>query len=933
MCFVNVRSLVNNFNKFKLFVLQQNFDIVGISETWLTNSVNSEVIQIDGYTFVRQDRGARGGGVGVYLGTNIRYEVLESSTQDYVEQIWLKIYNKNGTFVVGNIYRPPGTNLERFLNHFEDGVANYIPLCTELVCGGDFNINLLSLEDRKTVRFLEAIDSLGMKQIVNEPTRLTENSMTLIDLIMIAGDNKVLYDSGTKDTNGVSDHLAVFCTFNYKTECEGSRTVTCRNLKNIDADLFNDLLQLTPFENILYINDVHLKVCALNSLLLGLFDTIAPIRSFKSKRCSPPWLTQNIREMIRLKNKALKRHKRLNSEQSWSYYKQLKNQVNGAIQREKAAFVNFCVSKSFNMKLLWSRLRSLDVVSGPSQTVIPHEYSNPTEINNYFLSVSKAEKADRDLLNFYTSHCYTNFSRKFKFNLVQEDTISKILNNIKSNATGPDNINIHMILMCCPFIMPYIVNIINSCLLDSVFPRAWKVSKVLPQPKKSKIAGFSDLRPISILPTLSKVLEKIMAQQISEHLKEFSILPEKQSGFRPGYSCTTAMLDLIDDILRDNDSGSTTALVLLDYSKAFDTLNHELLLTILKYVGFSESAISLLQSFITDRYQYVSLGQHESGMASVTTGVPQGSVLGPLLFCVYTCCISRCLNSCKSYFYADDTQLRFSFLSTNRREACDLINSDLTSLALHSKRHNLRINPDKSNVIIFGKNRNVVEKDMDIFIDNKKLPITHSARSLGLEIDSDLRFTGHVNKCVKKSYLCLKMLYPHRHTLSRDLKKLLTNVLVLSNFDFCDSVYGPCLTKVDANRIQRVQRSCLRFIYGIKKYEHVSFKLQEAGWLSMEQRRHLHACYLFHSIITTKTPPYLYNKITFRTDVHNLGIRFRSLVYPPPRRTSAFSRSFTYNIYSTYNKVPSELWSAELPRFKRLYKNRILHSLEGGYSE
>ena len=194
---------------------------------------------------------------------------------------------------------------------------------------------------------------------------------------------------------------------------------------------------------------------------------------------------------------------------------------------------------------------------------------------------------DANLIRFYKNNLKQNFNSLFTFTAVDDTVVYKYLLEIKSTATGADKINIHMLLLCCPYILPVITHIINTCLLNGVFPDSWKLSNILPIPKKKSITSLNELRPISILPILSKVIEKIMKFQLCLHINEYDVLPVRQSGFRPGHSCTTALLDVTDDLFRDIDNKKTAALILLDYSKAFDTINHEILLSILHYIGCS----------------------------------------------------------------------------------------------------------------------------------------------------------------------------------------------------------------------------------------------------------------------------------------------------------------------------------------------------------
>lgn len=285
--------------------------------------------------------------------------------------------------------------------------------------------------------------------------------------------------------------------------------------------------------------------------------------------------------------------------------------------------------------------------------------------------------------------------------------------------------------------------------------------------------------------------------------------------------------------------------MLLDYSRAFDTVSHDVLRAILRYIGLSEMALNIIAAFLMGRSQTVVLNGKQSSFLSMLTGVPQGSVLSPLLFTVYISRFPTAFLSCTQHYYADDVQLCFSFFLEECMQAISALNYDLSNLKHISINHSLKLNPQKTNAIIFGK-----RKDKDVFMqrysqllkmDNCNINFQQVVKSLGLFIDSDLRFSHHVTHILKKSYTSLKLIFHNRHFLDVGTKALLCDSLVLSHPNYCDTVYGPCITNMDSNRLQKLQNSCLRLIYGIRKFDRISHKLKEISWLSMVGRRRLHS--------------------------------------------------------------------------------------------
>ncbi|KAF2893916.1 hypothetical protein ILUMI_12259 [Ignelater luminosus] len=337
---------------------------------------------------------------------------------------------------------------------------------------------------------------------------------------------------------------------------------------------------------------------------------------------------------------------------------------------------------------------------------------------------------------------------------------------------------------------------------------------VHPLPKVNQPDEFKDLRPISILPTLSKVIEKIMSFQIIAHLSD--LLPPTQSGFRTGYSCPSALTNIVDDIVLAVDNNKLTALVMLDYSKAFDKINHKVLISITHYLGFGSNAMNLLKSYLEQRIQRVTLANASFDSCVIGSGVPQGFILGPLLFSIYISELATSVKFCNIHFYADDTQIYYSFHPKDIDTANANINSDLNNLIELSDKHPLSINPIQSSLILFGNAQicDTITYRIKININNVSLPVNIEAKNLGVTLDAHLKFKMHVNSLIQKAYTKLKYLFFNRFVLSNKSRVMLCEALVLSQFNYCDVVYGPCLEQKDRLRIQRVQNSCLKFIYG-----------------------------------------------------------------------------------------------------------------------
>lgn len=918
--FSNVRSLIPHLNDIESSVTENLFDIFLICESWLKKEVNDEQISIKGYSLYRADRNANGRGLCIYIKNTIHCEIIRNTNEYIWEQLWIKVKIKKKSFAIGVIYKPHEQNTNNFLDEFENTLMTIVPVYDEIVCMGDFNFDFLDKENNLTKKFVSIIESLNLQQIIEEPTRIARTSATLLDFIILG--NMTDVEKGIIH-NSYSDHAAIFCKIKNDVRNQ-PKLVTYRKFKNFDEELFREDLFSIAFFKIYDQENINAKVAFLVNCLTGLFDRHAPIVTSRVTKPKAPWLTDVIKIMMHERDAALKKYNKCKTQSSYQFYKEMRNYTTKAIEREQKAYFNH----QFNTKSpkeLWRCLKRNKIISEKSRE-IPSDLNNADDLNDFFVNSIPILQPPEETLNFYKKNKAVNSN--FCFSEVNDLFVYETICSIKTNATGCDFLNSKLLRLCCPHIVPYITHIINHCLNESVVPDLWKRAVISVLPKKQNPKEHKDLRAVSILPFLSKILERAMEIQIRDHINNYSLIPDVQSGFRKGYSCATALLHIVDDIFRATDDGMCTLLVMLDFSRAFDTLNHELLIHILSYIGFSENASLMINNFIKNREQAVRLVNSVSTFRKLKAGVPQGSILGPLLFSIYISRLLEHVNHCKIHFYADDTQLYYSFAPGMIGNACRLINNDLNDFVKAASDHCLQINSRKTNVMLFGSkiNQYRMMNEVHLKIDSESLEVVSEAKNLGIILSTDLRFEKHIDSLIQRAFVTIKLLYGNRRLLSTNIKKTLCDALILSIFNYGDVIYGPNLTSQYRQKIQKVQNSCLRLIYGIRRNQRISYKLQEAGWLNMGNRRSLHSAILYHKIITFKTPPYLFRKLSFRTDVHNLNIRYKGTLSPPSFRTETYRRSFSYDVCKVYNALPSNIKMKNLVSFKKSLKVTLTNS-------
>lgn len=885
----------------------------GLTETWLSDESQPNflnLLPINGYHFFRRDRKGKGGGIAVYLKDNIKAEVLKINIapKSNIEHLWIrfKVYNIN--VICGIVYRAPHrkkrpSRISDFMGDLDEILSLLAPTADLFVCMGDFNINLLNVNNPLDKCF----SAYNFTQLINEPTRFKKKSATLLDPIFVNCDSSLVSESGTLNADAISDHRLVFCNIKIKKPRFAPKMIEYRDYKNFEAATFlNDLAEL-DWEQFIQETDIDSKVNMFNSFINKIFDKHAPIRKARVTRPPAPWLTQQIKNLMIARDRALKQFKSSKNEVDWFEYTRLRNITLSSIRKEKKNQL-YQISKHNDFRSTWKALNNLHVVNKPKQN-LPSELSDPENINKYFSSFLRSNDSPcLDRIKFYSNNKHIN-AEDFEFSMVTIEDIRDILSNIKTQAVGADGLSIKMLDYCSPFIDKYICHLINICIERSYFPEQWKHAIGCAIPKISNPESFSDLRVISILPVLSKILEKVLHKQIYEYFCLHNFIPSFQAGFRKGFSTATALTRMTDDITVCLDNKLVTCVVLLDYSKAFDTINHRLLLAKLKYYGLSEAAVTLIRSFLTNRKQRIKANCQFSSFLNISAGVPQGSIIGPLLFIIYTADILLAPKYCKTQAYADDTQLYYSFPADRVQEAQVCINSDLQLLSKLSEEHNLKLNSGKSKVMIFATKKQYVsiKPNLTIQIQNENLPIVKTAKNLGIVFDDALSFEAHVNSLFKKAYFSLKLLYASRQFLTRKLKKILVESLVLSLMNYCDFIYGPFLNSITKNRIQVLQNNCCRFVVGYRKFDHISHKVRELGWMDMESRRKLHfGCFLFNSL-TSKNMPWLSDKLIPRGKIHNVNIRHKHKLTMPRYETAVFKKGFTFNAVTFINSLPFDM--------------------------
>ena len=922
---LNLRSIFTGFREFVDVTEVGKFDVVAVSETWLNSNTTSDMVAIRDYKFFRVDRsGGRGGGVGIYVKNCYCTELLPNQllqNKDGFENLWIKIKTNKISVVIGVIYRTTNNalNCARLLDSF---LPEILTMHDHVIILGDININMMP--SNLPNAFSETFDILGFSQVINEPTRIAGRSATLLDPIFVSN-SEVVVSSGTLDVENISDHKMTFCEIKLPSKKRPQKFVTYRDLKNLNEDLFYYDLLNTNWDEIFYIAGIDDKVHFLTHHLSSLFQKHAPPRTVRVNKPPAPWLTPALEALMRERDRALARCRTCKTQVNLDNYKRLRNLARYSLRREKQGYLEY-LERLGNPKSMWKGFQQMHIFSGSRNTsAIPENLLSAEEINKYFLSVFQKTNDCRDRIYYYSNNKYKP-DLNFSFNMESPDSILKYVNSIKSNAAGNDELTLFMIKLVLPILLLHVTHIVNCCLESGYFPTIWKESIVCPVPKVNNPSTINELRPISLLPVFSKILERAVHTQVTNYLKINNLFPVHQSGFREGHSTASALSNLLDNIIRALDKRMAVILISLDYSKAFDMLDPDLLCAKLQHLGFDELSVCFFYNYLTDRYQRVCVNNTSSSAGKIISGVPQGSIVGPLLFLIYTFDIFQTAQFAHIQTYADDTQLLYYFDPSNPAVAVERLNSDLNYIQRYSNEHNLKINPLKTQVLLFCSERRRVDLQtaMRLKLSDIDLQFVNCAKNLGLYLDIHLRFREHIKILLKKTYIKMKVLYSNRHILNFKMRKKLCETLILSTFNYCNIVYYPCLDVVTKNRLQYVQNICCRFVFKLRKYDHISEKINELKWLNINNTVNLHFVVFLMKIIKSSVPGYLKDKLVCRSAVHVRDIRSRYSLTMPQHQTALFQRCFTYMAVTHFNILDSDMKDCSMSTLRKKYKSYLL---------
>lgn len=941
---LNCGGIKGKFDEFSTFLnyyqsMGFKFEAICLQESGLDSFTNVLPFQLDGYQLIFQTKTASvKGGMIIYLSRDYTYKRIHLSS--FTNSIWefMAIEISHSSFkkpkVISNFYRPPHNSshdTDIFLSEFQNMLSTFSKF-SDITILGDHNIDLLKLDKSTLVKkFVDILFSLGYLPQITSPTRFTSHSATLIDNVFCKfSDSWERTKSGIL-TNRLSDHQSYFVHFpndqsiKRKPKWVEYRKINDEGVKNLVEYLSNNQIFDSIYNSSKNVNENYNHLLSIISESRDKFLPIIKRRFNKYRDKLEPWMTNGILRSIRTRDKL---HKKLILENINSrLYPYIEAQLRNhriilrrlIFQAKQSYWENRFFAVRNNIKDTWRliniAIKSKSKLESPNCFKINNEIITDNgeianEFNNFFINIGDKLAAQiPSTVSHYSEYLKKDYAgNNFIFEKVSTTEVNKVINSLRNKQSqGYDGFSINLIKKVKDVIIAPLTHLINQSIETGIFPDSLKIARVLPIYKKGDHDLLDNYRPISILPALSKFFERILFNQLTNYLAKHQILFGSQYGFRNGHSAEHAAFELVERILSSFSNNDQSLAVYLDLTKAFDSMDHSILLAKLKHYGLSTDALTLISSYFENRTQYIDFQGAHSQYANIRTGVPQGSVLGPLFFILYVNDLNEASELFDMIMFADDTTLHCplsKFYNNFTANTSELVTMELEKIFSWFCANKLTINASKTKFMIFHRPNSSIPK-LSISINGETITQVTNLDFLGLTLDEHLSWSTHISRTCSKISSAIGMMRQTRSILPTKARKLIYHSLITSRINYMLTIWGG-----DFDRILKLQKNALRIIHGSTYNAHSDPLFMSSNILKIQDQYKINIFKLYQNMLTGKCPVFLKtNKILLREDIHSHDTRSKKLIQMPLIKLNYLRRTFSYRVGEVINGLPENIIS------------------------
>ena len=910
----NVRSFYANFDKFELiFTSNKKPDILVLCETWFEDSNKCDLPNYHSFHTIR----GRGGGISVYVKSDLNcHSIPRFSYQNSLIEInCVKVLLGDKWFFILGVYRPHGETVSNFVEELTS-IFNGLNLNSKnVILIGDWNINLLGDNPTKDI-FVNFMRSFNLFPTIDKPTRFSNNhDPSLLDNLWT--------NSTHLNTSGIvsvdfTDHLPIFIFFDTVSTSHEKVSIKFRNRSEHNRELF--FHKVFNFDwNLVKNDDLNLYVSDLMHKMNEIFCDSFPLMTklISKKRLSKPWITNEILDLINLKSTSFTLFRRNLISQSFN--NSLKNRINSAVRKAKTDYYSrkFNAFKT-NLRRTWEMIRQVLSLSKNRNTVKAILFNN-TEVfdeleisnlfNNFFCNIpleldSNIPVSSIDPLRYVTEVNSSLFLRP-----VTAQECSKVIHSLKNSKSHIDALPVDLFKKVSEVFSVVLADLTNKCFTSGMFPDPLKIACVTPVHKKGDTKLMSNYRPISVVHYLCKIIEKLILKRLNSFLLKFQILHDDQFGFREGKSTSDAIIRLLDYLYDAIDNNEFAIALFIDYQKAFDTVNRTILLRKIEKYGIRGRPLDLIASYLTNRCQYVKIGNSFSSKLPSNIGVPQGSNLSPLLFTLYINDLHNISPNISTILFADDSTLIFR--NRNFNQLIHNCNSEIEIFRQWCIANRLSLNVDKTCALIFT-NRNY-DQNLVISFGSSPINICTEFTFLGVKIDRNLKFNLHTRYVSNKISKNIGILYKLSNYVPKPTLRSVYFSLIYPYLNYCNTVWGSTYA-VHLYPIIKVQKRAIRIICKAPYLAHSDPLFSELKLLKL------------YDIHKYQILVYVYKNLdTFPNLTHRYATRYASNLRIQFRRTIITSRSVSCIGPKYWNALdPSLKCTEKLVIFKNNLKSMLI---------